>query len=255
MEKQILAELAEIRKTLAQIAGTTHIPSSKQFSKEALDKAAKPFAKMNDSKDEWIKGYELGNYFEGGVDSLGKFIREEFGFSNYYEKGTSIYYNKKDFIALVEELKERNIDLPRYIKLRREQDTLAKKSLTQATKNRDKRLIEKSKKKPYTLPDLIYEVTVEDYNFPEIKVIEKDIEDLFNLFKKSKFENHINIYGDYAMIKYNPFKEAYLEREIPKGLRSWCDKFNKAQIALKIIKESIKTKHCLNKKPSQFARA
>lgn len=238
MEKQILAEIKEIKNILAHLVGTIDKPATYQFSKPALDKAAKLFKELNIVKEQWVKSHDLGEYFNGGGGfGLGKFIREEFDFCDFHMKGNTYLYNKESIINLAIELKSRNIDLTRYMGLRREQSYIEQKIKELASKNRDTRVRKALKKMPYMLHDDLRDITISDYNLPELNVVEEDIKNLMQEFEKGGYESYIWISGDCAYITYEDKIREYLKGVNGTKHRSWCNKFNKAHIALKIIKE------------------
>lgn len=47
MQKEILLEIKELRTALTQVLGISALPPDQQFLKEALNKAAKEFQKLN----------------------------------------------------------------------------------------------------------------------------------------------------------------------------------------------------------------
>src|SRR2546423_15085918 len=83
-----------------------------------LEKAAKEFQQLSIERDEWIEEYHIDKYIKKASYKAGKFIREQFGFSSFFKRVSRYYYYKKDLIALAADLKERNIDLGRYIELK-----------------------------------------------------------------------------------------------------------------------------------------
>lgn len=121
MEKQILEELKELKAAELQLAGTANQPKTEQLSAATLNKVAKEFQKLKKTSDEWLSEDELYKYFKDTHYGTGKFIREQFAFSNYFKHGRTHYYNKTDILALAKELKERNVKLARYIKLKEEE--------------------------------------------------------------------------------------------------------------------------------------
>lgn len=127
MEEQILSELREIRRVLAYFIGTNELPLEEQFSIQALDNMAKEMQKLNRESGRWIKNHELGEYFPGCGDGLGKFIREELKFSDYFTHGGAIYHNKASILKLANELKSRSIDLGMYMQLRKKENQLKEK--------------------------------------------------------------------------------------------------------------------------------
>ena len=110
MEKEILSEIRQLKAAISKLIGTSELPAKEQFSKESLDKAAKQFQKLSIERGEWIEEYIIDKYKKNARHRAGIFIRQEFGFSNYFKRGHSYYYNKQDLIALGKELKARNVD-------------------------------------------------------------------------------------------------------------------------------------------------
>src|SRR5688572_19055125 len=100
MEKEILFEIKQLRADISKLIGTSELQPKDQFSKEALDKAAKQFQKLSIERGEWIEEYNISRYIKNAHYRAGAFIRQEFGFSNYFKRGQTYYYNKKDLIAL-----------------------------------------------------------------------------------------------------------------------------------------------------------
>lgn len=127
MEKQILDELKELRMALVKLVGTTELPKSKQLSPTMLDKAANEFKKLQQQSEAWLTEHELDKYFKDVFYGAGKFIREEFKFSNFFIKEKSHYYHKADIQALAIELKARNVNLKRYIELKADRESFNKK--------------------------------------------------------------------------------------------------------------------------------
>jgi hypothetical protein len=230
MANNILAEITEIKRILAHLVGTTDIPISQQFSTAALDKAAKEFNKLSNIRGQWLDEFEIGKYLKGGI--VGKFIREEFEFSNYYKQGNSFRYNKKDIIALSKELKSRNIDLSKYIELRNGQEHLKEKMLAAALNNKVK-----NKKKSFKVPVGLKDIAISDFEFPDIEIVKNDIKNLMEEFKSEDIESYVDIFGDHAMIKYNHNIKKYLPNRTHTICRAWCNKFNKANFALRLLTE------------------
>lgn len=98
---------------MSVVLGTNNLPPERQFSLEALKKAAKEFKKLRKERDHWVMGYDIHNYIKSAPYNAGNFIRSEFKFTNIYIKGKSAYFYKKDLINLAKELKARKIDLAR----------------------------------------------------------------------------------------------------------------------------------------------
>jgi len=237
MSKKILTEISDIKKILSVLIGSSHIPEPQKFSKVTLDKAAKLFIKLKLVQDQWINSYDLNKYFKGCYRyEVGKFLREEFGFINYYSKGKAFFYNKQDIINLAQELKPRDVDLATFMELRRGQQQLEEKLNNLAVKNRDAR-VKGKQKKSYKIPDDLMNIKLSDYKLPDVSVVELDIKNLMDEFKKGGYKNYIDIYHDSAFIKYDDNIREYLTGAKGARYRSWCRRFGKARYALKIIKE------------------
>jgi hypothetical protein len=232
MEEQILSEIIEVKKILSRLVGTSDLPKSKQFSTQALNRAAKEFKKLIKTENEWVKQYDLHTYFPDCGDGLGKFIREVFGFSNYFTQGAAIFYSRRDIVALSDELKSRNIELATYIKLRRGEAQLHKGIQTAALRKKAK-----GKKKSYKLEDCLNNIKISDYNFPERVVIQQEIKKLMQQFETNKLGLYINVFDDFAMSKHGSRMKDYVPEKARKMSRTWCNSFNAAHYALKLIAE------------------
>ena len=233
MEKQILEELKELKAAMVQLAGTSNLPKHEQLSTTALDKAAKDFQKLKKTSDDWLSEHELNNYFKDTHYGTGKFIREQFGFSNYFKQGKSHYYNRTDIIALAKELKERNVKLARYMQLKEEEANLKKRIASAALNNKATR-----KKKSYEIPDEVQDINISDYPKPSVEVIKEDLLNLKEEFFKYKLNDYIDIYkGNYAMVKYGHSLKKYISNEIKQHCKKWCENFNYANNALELISQ------------------
>jgi hypothetical protein len=138
MEEQILKEIKELRLVLAQVIGTSEQPADQQFSNEAISKAAAEFQKLSIERGEWVSEHEIDKIIKNAPYSPGKFIIEKFVFTNYFIKGKSLYFNKKDLLSLNRELKLRNINLGRYMELVESQEKF-KKRLKALSSQRDRK--------------------------------------------------------------------------------------------------------------------
>jgi uncharacterized protein (UPF0216 family) len=231
MQKQILEELKEIKTAIATLAGTSHLPPKEQLSVAVLDKVAIEFKKLSKQSDEWLSEHDLYKYFKDSRYGTGKFIREEFKFSNYFKHGKSHYYNRTDIQALAKELKERNVKLPRYMELKEEENNL-KKRIASALLNK-----RASKgKKAYHLTDDVQDINISDYPKPSTELIKEDLKNIQEEFFKYKMEDYIDIYrGNYAMVKYDYNLKKYISNEIKQRCKKWCENFNYANNALELL--------------------
>ena len=101
MQKQILSELKELRLLISKLIGSSDLPENEQFSPQMLEKAAKEFKKLSIARGEWITKSELYKYFKQAHYGSGKFIRDKFGFANYFKQGKTCFYNKTDIVVPV----------------------------------------------------------------------------------------------------------------------------------------------------------
>ena len=231
MQKEILSEIKELRTALTQVLGISDLPPDQQFLKEALNKAAKEFQKLNIERGQWVADHSIGKYIKNAGYGAGAFIRQEFGFSNYFKRGQTYYYSKKDLISLGKELKERNVDLGRYMEFI-EDRTKFKKYLSEAAQNNKGKL----KNKSYKLPTEVNNITTSPPPMPEASVIREDIKRLKEEFFQYKLSDYIDIYRDnYAMTKFIYHFEKYLEPGLKRRCKKWCDDFNYANHALEEV--------------------
>lgn len=72
--KEILFEIKQSKAAISKLIGTSELPSKEQFSKEALDKAAKQFQKLSIEKGEWVEEYNIDKYIKNARHRAGAFI-------------------------------------------------------------------------------------------------------------------------------------------------------------------------------------
>jgi len=231
MEKQILAELKELRSLMAKLIGSSDFPLEERFSIEKVERAAKEFKGLLVKRGEWIVEFDLPKYLKGAPYGIGKFIREEFSFSNYYKQGQSYYYNRKDVQALAKDLKDRNVHIGRYIELKADQENF-KKKIGSAALNKRAAI----KKLPYSVPNNLSEIPVSDSPKPQLALIKDDLKTLKNEFFEYKLSDYIDIYkNSYALVKFEYSFSKYYPDDIKRRCRSWCERFNYANHALELL--------------------
>lgn len=85
--KEILQELRQLKKAVAQLAGTADLPEGQQLSYAALEKAAKQFNQLQAKRAQWVYRNDIGKYLK----SIGwwnhTFIQEQFGFTAFLKIG------------------------------------------------------------------------------------------------------------------------------------------------------------------------
>lgn len=230
MEPQILKEIQEIRKSLSIIIGSYDLPVDQQFSKDTLDKAAEQFRKMSIERCEWITEYDIHKIIRKAPYICGKFIIEHFHFTHYFVRGRTTYFNRKTLMALNLELKERNINLERYMDLLKDKENFEK--LVESTKQKGKL------KKRFQIPDGLRDIDTRSYPPPSEDIILNHIANLKEELEKLKMTEYIDIYDDnYAMFKFVYHFDRYLEAGLKRRCRKWCDDFNYANNALKESKK------------------
>lgn len=231
MEREILSEIKQLKAAISKLIGTSELLAKEQFSKEALDKAAKQFQKLSIERGEWVEEYNIDKYIKNARHRAGAFIRQEFGFSNYFKRGQSYYYNKQDLIALGKELKARNVDLGRYMEYLEDQAKL-KKYLESAGENSKG----KRKKKAFQLPYDLKDIATSPAKAPSPDVIREDLKRLKEEFFQFNLAEYIDIYrGNHAMMKFVYYYEKYMEPELKKRCKRWCENFNYANHALELV--------------------
>jgi hypothetical protein len=231
MQKQILKELKELKAVISNIIGTSELPAKDRFSKEAILKAGKEFQKLSIERGEWVKDHDIQKYIKNTHHRAGTFIRQEFGFSNYFKRGHDFYFNKKDLIALDKELRKRNVNLGRYMDYL-EDKAKFKKSLDMAKENNKVRKNKKAFQLPYDLKD----ITSSTPKAPSADVIIEDIERLKQEFFQYNLADYIDIYKDnHAMMKFIYHFEKYLEPKLKRRCKRWCENFNYANHALELV--------------------
>jgi len=91
----VLREIQELKAMLAIVIGTADRVGEELFSREALAEAANLFKKMSIDRGEWVDEEELPKYLGPCPYNVGTFIRKEFAFTSWAEKGHK--YPKSQF--------------------------------------------------------------------------------------------------------------------------------------------------------------
>ena len=85
MQKELLAEIKELKAAISTLIGTSDLHPEEQFSKEALYKAAKQFQKLSIERGEWVNDSDITKYIKNAHYRAGAFIIREFNFTNYFK--------------------------------------------------------------------------------------------------------------------------------------------------------------------------
>jgi hypothetical protein len=233
MEDKVLSELKQIRKLLSELVGTSDLPTSQKFSKEAISKAAKEFRKLSIERGKWIPSDEVSKIIKNAPWHSGKTIIEKFEFTNYFKRGSTFYFNRKDLIELNKELKKRNINLKKYGELLNDKDKFQKYVnniiLPKGSKTRNH----------FKIPEGLRDIFSKPYSAPTEELVRKEIEVLMEEYKKFDLSEYIDLFykKTYAMFKYDYSFDRYLKPELKKFCKDWSFKFNYANTALKRIME------------------
>jgi topoisomerase IA-like protein len=141
-----------------KLLGTEGQPAKEKFLKSAIAEAANEFKKMQTARGEWISSDELNQVIIHADWRSGKIIIEQFQFKNYFKRGTTYYFKKKDLIDLGKGMKKRNINLEKYDELLRDKEKFEKyiSSIT----NPDG----KKKRKRYKIPEGLENIYSEPYS-------------------------------------------------------------------------------------------
>lgn len=233
MEDKILSELKQIRKLLADVVGTTDLPTNQKFSKEAIAKAAKEFKKLSIERGQWIPGHDIHKVIRHADYNSAKIILDKFEFKNYFIRGKTYYFNRKDLVELNKELKKRNINLEKYGELVNDKEKFQKYVrnilLPKGTKTR----------KHFKVPEGLKDIFSKPYSAPTEELVRNEINTLMDEYKKFDLSEYIDLYEGktHALFKYNYSFDRYLKPELKKFCKDWSFKFNYANTALKRILE------------------
>ena len=155
MEKEFLDELRQLRVAISKVVGTSNKPPGQQFSIEALEKTEKEFQKLSIERNEQVEERNIEKIIKSAPWDAGKFIREHFKFSNLFKKGVTHFYNKSDLQSLAQELKNRNIDLERYMEYI-VSEAKFKADLEKCIQNKKEKIV------PFIVPDDVHDKTICD---------------------------------------------------------------------------------------------
>ncbi len=236
MKDEAIILLKEIKESLSIVIGTNNLPVEKQFSIEALNKAAKEFSKLRKDNNQWISGYDIPKYIKSApYNNIGNFIREELQFSNIYTKGKSVYYYKKDIINLGNELKERNIDLARYMELKAEKERIEKAAP-------DKYLLRKAKKIQvgrYKIHPSLKDIEAKQKIKKPLSELQSKLDALMEEYNSGNLSEHIELLGENNAF-YKDFSYYGLKDEFRKRLGRWIRAYQ--NVKFEISEHSIKRK-------------
>lgn len=232
-EDKILAELKQLRRLFTVLLGTEELPAKEKFSRVAITKAAKDYRKMQAERGEWISSSDVDNIIKNAPYNPAKMLIEEFQFKNYFKRGSTFYFKKKDLVELNLELKERNINLKVYDELLRDNEKFQKyiASVSQSGGAR--------KRKRFMIPEGLENIFSEPYSAPNEELVRNEIQALWKEYEDFNLSEYVDLYykKTYASFKYIYYWDRYLDPKTKKQCKGWCEKFNYANTALKKILE------------------
>jgi hypothetical protein len=227
MEEKVYLELKKIRNLLSELIGTSELPAKEKFSKNAITKAAKEYRKLAIERGQWLSNHDIDKVIRNAPWRAGKIIIEKFGFTNYFKRGSTFYFNRKDLVALNKELKKKNINLSEYAELLEDQDKFQKYLQS----------IETGKRKRFKIPDELKDINSKPYSPPQEDIVKDEINKYMEEFAKFDLSEYISLYEGktYAMFKYDYTFDRYLDPKLKKFRKDWCFKYNYTNNALKKI--------------------
>ncbi|MFC1734374.1 hypothetical protein ACFL6I_29060 [candidate division KSB1 bacterium] len=206
MEEKILQQIKQIRVLLSELVGTSDMPASEKFSKEAISKAAKEYRKLAIERGQWLPDHDIDKVIKNAPWRAGKIIIRKFGFTNYFKRGSTYYFNRKDLIALNKELKKKNINLKEYAELQEDQEKFQKYLDSIST----------GKRKRFKIPEALKDINSKPYSPPLEELIKDEIKTMMEEFEKFNLSEYVSLYysNTYAMFKYDYTFDRYLDPKL-----------------------------------------
>lgn len=232
-EDKILSELKQLKRLFTVMLGTEDQPAKEKFSIAAIIKASSEFKKMQASRGEWVSSGDVDKVIKHAPYNPAKMLIEEFKFKNYFKRGSTYYFKRKDLIDLNKELKKRNINLKTYSDLLEDKEKFQKYIDGISSPGRSK------KQRRFKIPEGLENIFSEPYSPPNEDLVRNEIKSLWEEYEKSGLSEYVDLYykKTYASFKYLYYWDRYLDPKIKKQSKQWCEKFNYAQTALKKIIE------------------
>lgn len=232
-EDTIANELRQIRNILSELIGSSDLPAKERFSREAIEKAAVEFRNLQTERGEWIRNGEIDDVIKHANYNSGRILIDQFEFKNYFTRGRTPYFNKKDLIELDKELKKKNINLTIYDELLRDKEKFQKYIDSIPKKSGPK------PKKNFRIPEGLENVFSVPYSLQIEDKVYEELDGLMEDYKKFNLSEYVGLFEKktHAMFKYDYNLDRYLKPELKKFCKDWCFKFNYAQSALKRLHE------------------
>ena len=232
-EDRVLYELKRIRDLLSSLIGTTDLPKKEKFSSDAISKAAKEFRNLQIERGEWIESSDIRKVIKHADYTSGNILIEKFQFKNYFKRGRTHYFYKKDLIELDKELKKRKINLKKYDELLRDKEKFQKYI------DSIKKISGPKARKKFAIPEGLDNIFSVPYSLPIENQINDEIKGLLEEYNKFNLSEYVDLYErkTYAVFKFDYHLDRYLKPELKKYCKDWCFKFNYAHAALKRLEE------------------
>jgi hypothetical protein len=211
---------------LTKLIGFAYPTVDKPYSAEKIEIAARHFRKLRDERREWIKESDLGKYIKDAPYGVGKFLREEFQFCNYY-KTHQYYYNRKDIEEFVNELSTREVNLKLYMDLLRTE--------TKFRKNVEMALSVKVKKGiAFRIPNYLKDLIPTQGKAPTVGEVEHKIRLLRLDYDSDNISEYVELYyNDTLAYPKSGVRLDLLDFSTRMRCLNWMDNFNSANEIMK----------------------
>jgi len=95
------------------------------------------------------------------------------------------------------------------------------------------------KKRRYKIPEGLENIFSEPYSPPNEGLVRNEVKFLMEEYVRFDMSEYVDLYDKktHAMFKYIYYFDRYLDPEVKKHCKGWCEKFNYANAALKRIME------------------
>ena len=188
---------------------------------------------MQAARGDWVSSGDVNKVIKHAPYNPSKMLIEEFQFKNYFKRGSTFYFKKKDLIDLNKELKKRNINLETYSDLLQDKEKFQK--YIDSISHPEKR----KKQRRFKIPEGLENIFSEPYSPPNEDLVRNEINALWVEYEKFSLSEYVDLYykKTYASFKYIYYWDRYLDPKIKKQSKQWCEKFNYAQAALKKIND------------------
>jgi len=177
-EDQILSELKQLKRLFTVMLGTEDLPAKEKFSRTAIVKASIEFKKMQAARGEWVSTGDVDKVIKHAPYNPAKILIEEFQFKNYFKRGSTYYFIRKDLIDLNKELRKRNINLETYSDLLQDKEKFQKyiDSISQPEGSK--------KRRRFKIPDGLENIFSEPYSPPNEDLVKNEIAALWEEYER-----------------------------------------------------------------------